>query len=482
MQFLSHYSAWLPLVLALTSLSAALVASTHVILKKSDNRAAVAWVGVIWLAPLLGSLLYLLLGINRIKRRARVLREPLARIQGQENLQAFLPDVLEQFVPAELRPLSRLSNTVAHQPILGGNRIRPLYNGNQAYPRMLDAITSARHSISLSSYIFGNDNTGREFVDALSAAVRRGVEVRVLIDAVGLRYSVPSIVGRLNQAKVPMARFMPSRLPWALPFMNLRNHRKILVVDGRKGFVGGMNIAEGNRLDRKPSHPIRDLHFDIEGPVVSELQAVFCEDWQFAANEMLSGERWFPKPQTPGASLSRVLADGPDERFDTIRQVISGALSVARSRIRIMTPYFLPDATLQDALTTAALRGVKVDIILPAKNNLAPVAWASEAQLPKLLRWGVRVWFSDGYFDHSKLFTMDGQWAMIGSANWDPRSLSLNFECNVECYDELLVQELDRHFEQCLATAHERTFADLMRLSIARKFRNGLARLFTPYL
>jgi cardiolipin synthase len=460
----------------------ATVLSGHAILNKQDTRATVAWVGVIWFAPIVGSLLYLLLGINRIHRRASQKRSGMVRRQGESDLVAFTPDALEQFVPDDMKPLSRLSSRVSRQPLLAGNRVEPLADGESFYPRMLAAIRGAQRSIGLSTYIFNRDPTGLEFADALAAAVKRGVEVRVLVDSVGLRYSMPSIERVLRRARVPMAQFMPTRMPWALPFMNLRNHRKILVVDGRSGFVGGANIAEGHRLDRQPSHPVRDLHFEVEGPVVTELQAVFAEDWAFARGEVLDGDCWFPPPETPGAVLARVIADGPDERFDTLRQIISGALSLARRRIRIITPYFLPDATLQDALATAALRGVEVDIILPQSNNLPLVDWASRAQLENLLRWGCRIGFAGGPFDHSKLFTVDGHWSLVGSANWDPRSLSLNFECNLECYDEWLAGELDRFFEARLAESRAFTLEDLAARPLPRRLRDGIARLFSPYL
>jgi cardiolipin synthase A/B len=215
----------------------ATVLSGHAILNKQDTRATVAWVGVIWLAPIVGSLLYLLLGINRIHRRASQKRSGMVRRQGESDLVAFTPDALEQFVPDDMKPLSRLSSRVSRQPLLAGNRVEPLADGESFYPRMLAAIRGAQRSIGLSTYIFNRDPTGLEFADALAAAVKRGVEVRVLVDSVGLRYSIPSIERVLRRARVPMAQFMPTRMPWALPFMNLRNHRKILVVDGRSGFL-----------------------------------------------------------------------------------------------------------------------------------------------------------------------------------------------------------------------------------------------------
>ena len=475
-------SNWLAALIGGLSFLAAVLTSLHAILRKLDTRAAVAWVGLVWLVPVIGPLLYLLLGINRIHRRASELRRGAPRFTGEANLRGFSPESLNQTIPVALESLCRLSNMVSRQPLLGGNQVLPLFNGDQAYPRMLAAIKSARASVSLSTYIFNNDEVGREFADALGAAVARGVEVRVLVDAVGLRYSLPSIEWVLKRRKVPIALFMPTRIPRAMPFINLRNHRKILVADGEWAFAGGMNIAINNRVSDKPKHLVQDLTFEWRGPIVSELQAVFAEDWAFARRESLRGPRWFPKPEAAGSTLARVVADGPDERHQPLRQLLIGALTVARERICIMTPYFLPDATLQDTLATAAMRGVRVDVLLPGKNNLPLVDWASKAQLALLIRWGVRVYYRPPPFDHSKLFTVDDDWCLVGSANWDPRSLALNFECDVECYDRNLTTQMKSYFEQGLEHSRILTLDDLKRQPWLIQLRNGVARLLSPYL
>lgn len=475
-------SNWLAALVGALSFIAAVLTSLHAILRKLDSRAAVAWVGLVWLVPILGPLLYLLLGINRIRRRAEELRGETPSFAGEANLDVFSPRTLAQRVPDELKSLCRLSDRVSRQPLLGGNEVLPLFNGDQAYPRMLSAIEEARVSITLSTYIFNNDKVGCQFAQALGEAVARGVQVRVLIDAVGLRYSLPSIERVLRRKQVPVGLFMPTRVPRAMPFINLRNHRKILVVDGERGFAGGMNIAVGNQLQSQSRHAVQDMHFEWVGPVVSELQAVFAEDWFFARRERLTGSAWFSSPKTPGQTLARVVVDGPDERYDVLRQLLIGALTVAQKRICIMTPYFLPDATLQDTIATTAMRGVQVDVLLPGKNNLALVDWASRITLARLLRWGVRIYFSPPPFDHSKLFTVDDLWCLVGSANWDPRSLALNFECNVECYDRKLTQRLVEHFDQRLAQSWPLTPEDINRQPWFLHLRNGLARLLTPYL
>ena len=211
--------------------TAAVVASGHAILRKEDTRAAVAWVGVILLMPLIGPVLYLMFGINRIRRRAAELRGELPRVDQSAVVWGYVPEQLDDYLPESLQPLVRLANRVSREPLLTGNRLTPMINGDEAYPRMLEAIAGAQRSITLSTYIFANDSVGRDFARSLGEAVRRGVSVRVLVDAVGLRYSLPSIVRHLRRERVPFARFMPSRTPLAMPFMNLRNHRKLLVVE-----------------------------------------------------------------------------------------------------------------------------------------------------------------------------------------------------------------------------------------------------------
>src|SRR6185436_16670982 len=231
-----------------------------------------------------------------------------------------------------------------------------------------------------------------------------------------------------------VARFLPTLPLWHFMTMNLRNHRKALVVDGRIGFAGGINLRHGNVLRDQPRRPVQDLHFQIEGPVVAQLQEAFVSDWVFTTREILEGESWFPKLEGGGDLIARVLTDGPDEDYDKLRWTLLAALAEAQSSVQIVTPYFLPDQVLIGVLNLAALRGVRVDIILPAHSNLPFVDWASRAMWWQVLERGCRIWLTPGPFDHSKLMIVDGHWCFFGSANWDTRSLRLNFELNVECY------------------------------------------------
>ncbi len=264
--------------------------------------------------------------------------------------------------------------------------------------------------------------------------------------------------------------------------LNMRTHRKILVVDGRAGFTGGMNIRAGNCLKKHPRQPVQDIHFRVRGPVITRLQEAFADDWLFTTGEALRGDSWFPEPQACGTVLARGIADGPDEDFEKLLWTLLGALSIARRSVRIVTPYFLPDAAILSSLNLAAMRGVKVEILLPSENNLPVVQWASRAMWWQVLEHGCRIWLTQPPFDHSKLMIVDGCWALVGSANWDARSLRLNFEYNLECYDAALAGRLEALIESKRAGAREVTMKDVDSRGLPIRLRDGVARLLAPYL
>lgn len=474
-----------PYVAALLDVVIAIVASAHAVLYKRDTRAAIGWVGLVWLAPLVGAVLYAWLGINRIKRRARSLRSNRPRGDSYAGVRPCPAELLDETRGpggTHLNSLAKLVGEVTRRPLLEGNRIVPLVNGDQAYPAMIEAIDVAARSVTLSTYIFDNDQAGRLFFDALQRAAARGVAVRVLIDDVGSRYTWPAMARQLRVAGLTAVKFLPTLIPWRFQYANLRNHRKIIVVDGRVGFTGGINIRAGHCLGWQPSHPVQDLHFRVTGPVVTQLQDVFADDWAFCTGEVLDGDPWFVGVDPDGAALARAIPDGPDDNFENLRLVLLGAIAAARSSIAVVTPYFLPDAALITSLNVAAMRGVQVDIVLPEQNNLSLVKWASTALLWQLLERGCRVWLSPPPFDHSKLMLVDGCWSLVGSANWDPRSLRLNFEFNVECYDRELAAALNQLTEGKLAQARPVTLAEVDGRSLPIRLRDGVARLFSPYL
>jgi cardiolipin synthase len=465
-------------------IAAQVAASGHAILYKRDPRAAVAWTGLIWLVPVVGALLYVLFGINRIQRRAARLHKRRRRLDAPGEQAACAPGRLSEVLGAErvhLTPLRRVGDEVVRRPLLDGNRVVPLVNGEQAYPDMLRAIDRAQRSISLAVYIFQFDEVGRAFADALSRAAARGVEVRVLLDDLGSGRLWGSPVRALRAAGVPAAVFLPLRVPWRTRYMNLRNHRKILVIDGRVGFTGGMNIRASHLVERGCDPREQDVHFRLEGPVVEHLQEAFADDWAFTTGEVLKGPAWFPRPERAGDVIARGIPFDPG-RGETLRWIIVGALALARTSVRIVTPYFIPDAALIAALNVAALRGVEVDVLIPRRSDNLLVDWAATATLWQILVGGCRVWRTPPPFDHSKLMVVDGMWTLLGSANIDPRSLRLNFEFNVECYDRGLAEAVEGLVRARLSRAEPVTLRKVDSRPIPVRLRDGIARLFSPYL
>jgi cardiolipin synthase len=463
----------------------ALVVTAHIVLTKADVRAAIGWTALVWLTPVIGAASYALFGINRIRRQAgRMRRGRNVPWTGPPGAVVLVREetVLPANIPPATRPLATLVGATTGAPLVAGNLVDLLENGDAAYPAMLKAIDGATRSIALTTYIFDRGQVADRFADALARAVERGVLVRVLIDGVGARYSRPPIVGTLRERGITVARFLPPFLPWPQPYFNLRNHRKLMVVDGMMGFCGGLNIRDGCLLALNPPAPTRDLHFRIRGPVVGQLMSAVAFDWAFTTHEQLAGPAWFPPLDAAGSMLARGIRDGPDEDFETLLMTFLGALSQATRSVRIATPYFLPDAPLIDALRVAALRGVRVEVVLPERGNLRLVQWAAAAQLWQVVQWGCRVYLAPPPFDHSKLFLVDGAWSLIGSANWDPRSLRLNFEYGVECYSTDLAARLGEVFEAKIAGARLLTVADLERRSLPVKLRDGVAWLAQPYL
>ncbi len=465
---------WIDPYFGAAVLLVAAVASGHAVIHKREPRSATLWVLVIWILPAAGPILYALLGVNRVERRAARMRRRKVRHRSVSELPAGEPGT-------HLAPLARLVSQIAERPLLPGNTVDALVNGEQAYPAMLAAIGAARESVAMASYIFDAHGVGKEFVDALAAAVQRGVAVRVLIDDVDARFSFSTAVKPLRRAGVSVAVFNPPLVPARLHALNLRNHRKILVVDGREGYSGGMNV-DCRYLPEPPAPAFRDLHFRLRGPVVAQLMEVFAEDWQFTCGEALRGRAWFPALQPAGGVAARVIEAGPDESSERLRWALLGGLNAAQRSVRIATPYFIPDSALISALGAAALRGVDVDIVLPGTSDLPHVHWATFGQLWQVLERGCHVYLRPGPFDHSKLMVVDGAWTLLGSANWDARSLRLNFELNVECYSVELGAHMEGLLQARIGASRRISLAQINARPFAVKLRDGIARLFVPYL
>lgn len=457
----------------------AVAASTHILLNKRDSKSAAGWIGLVWLAPLTGGLLYVALGINRIKRKAMRLRRKNAAASAETTL-AKPPAAAPQYAD-----FIKFSTSVLREDFSSCNELIPLLNGDTAYPAMTEAINSARKQVLLASYIFNNDEAGRAIAAALKAAARRGVHVRVLVDGVGVRYSSPTIEAELTGVpNLEFRLFLPPKTPFSLPFMNLRNHRKMLIADNAAAFIGGMNISAGNLLKTHLHNGVADITFRVTGPVTWHMARLFEEDWVFSGGRHFRqshGHECAPETQTEPAALCRIVADGPDGDAGKIEWLLSGAIACARKNITVVTPYFLPGPGIMRALELAAIRGVTTEIILPGHSNVFGMDWAMESNFPALLKAGVKIYRTQKPFDHSKITVIDGVWSFIGSANWDVRSLRLNFEANLECLDEPFARKL-----QAITDDKKRHSSPVKphcgrHLSLAHRLRNNAFRLLTPY-
>lgn len=459
----------------------------HALMNKRDPRSTLSWTMLCILLPAVGAAMYWLFGVNRIHIKARRWQERGRFSAPGERGYPAAEVALDSEHPHRAETMSallRISERVTGRPLLRGNRVEPLVNGEGAYPSMIEAIDSARRSVCLCTYLFDTDAAGLGFIEALGRAAARGVDVRVIIDAVGERYARPRASKLLRRHQgIRVARFLPFTLSPSLIRVNLRNHRKLLIVDSKIGFTGGMNIGQRHMVEAPDNRrPTADLHFRITGPAVYSLEDVFFDDWYFATGEEPAWQSEEYPVEPAGPAMCRAIKSGPNEELEVLTWILVGALSVARERVQIMTPYFIPNRELLSALSAAALRGVIVDILLPERNNLPFVAWATQAMLEEVLQYGIRVHHQPSPFNHSKLFIVDEFYVVLGSANLDPRSLRLNFEFNIEVYDTSLARQLSAHFDQVLARSRTVSVEALRQRSFPVKLRDSVSKLMSPYL
>jgi len=457
-------------------------AAGHAILNKRNPRGAALWLAIIILLPLAGPFLYWVLGINRIQRRALV----RARKKTGAARRVYSSEYIVQDFPGDgrFKTLNLLATRATRRPLLAGNSIEPLFDGNETFPAMLESIGGAKKSVTLSTYILDRDAVGIRVVGSLCVAAERGIEVRVLVDGWGTSRSALKMASRLRDAGAKVSVFHPlPGLPFRRPSINMRNHRKLLIIDGQLGFTGGINIS-GRYFFSKywEKELVRDVHFRIKGPVVEEMQEVFAEDWYASAGEVLEGDVFFSRPREEADAYARAVASGPDENFEKIYEIVIGAVHTAGETITIITPYFIPDRPLVQALRSAVLTGVEVRIYLPARSDHPLVTWASNAHLNELLDSGVSVFWTAPPFVHSKLMVIDSFWSLIGSANIDPRSFRLNFEFDIEVYDRDLADKLGAYADGLEEGAVLLNSDMLLGRPLSRRLCEGIAKMFSPYL
>lgn len=457
-------------------LMVAIATAGHAILNKHNPRASLGWVVFILASPIAGSLSYTLFGRNRVQRKGLGLSTFYSK--GRRDYVAHLNPKNYQ----KLKPVVQAGDRLFFSPLCPISAIAPLNTGDEAYPEMLAAIAGAKRSITLYSYIFHHDRAGETFLDALIAARNRGVEIKVHVDGVGSSGSIGSIKEQCEAAGIGFAVFLP--VIWRPQFANLRNHRKLLIVDGEVAFTGGLNIGAiywPKLVD--DGQQVLDFHFKLKGTIVRYLQAAFADDWKFSTDEVLRGEPWFaPKPSQDSDTMGRVVISGPGENSAKMQWHFIGAINAAKHKIALCTPYFIPSAEVEAALQAAALRGVTVQIVVPAKTDMSLVTLAMNAGYQELLRFNCQVYVQEGLFDHSKLLVIDDRYLSIGSANWDVRSLRLNFEMNVEVFSKELAHSIHQVLAKKISGAKALSYDGYMNRPLTTKVLGGMARMLAPLL
>jgi cardiolipin synthase len=460
------------------------ITTIHILLYKEDVKSSINWIALVFLSPFVGAMLYIIFGINRVKRKGLRLKQ---YIYNDYSLKTKLCNIhnIHNKLLSRYKQFIHFGYKVYPQHFTFGNKITPLQNGTEAYPEMLKNILNSRNEVLILSYIFDYDIETKKFLDAFKILISKGIKIKILVDGIGtlkfFRQSIEKQFSKINGLEYGV--FLPPHLPISLPFVNLRNHRKLMIIDGKVAFVGGMNLSKQNTLINDVQHGILDITFKIEGPVIEQILRVFKYDWEFTKKSKC--HLFYYKTNNikiyKQAIPARVISDGPDSHFDKIEFIIHGAINMAKSRITIVTPYFLPEDNILTALKMAAMKGINVELIIPEHSDCKFIDWASESNFLSLLTSGVKIYRTIRPFDHSKIFIVDNEWIFVGSANWDVRSFKLHFEANIELFSYDLAKKLNNIISMKKRRAKVITISEVQHISYFKRLRNNAYKLLTPY-
>ena len=454
-----------------------------------ENRAPVktlSWVMVIALIPVAGILLYFFFGQNYRKKKI-FSRKGLIDSDNVLNVAIKQIESLDQRLgekSSRVRSKQHLMTLMLNNErsvLTDNNEITLLKDAEKVYDSMLEAIEKAEHHIHFEIFRFNIDETGNKFRQLLMEKASRGVEVRMIIDDVGSWSFKKRYIDETRRAGVQIFPFFPVRFPWLASKINYRNHRKILVIDGKTGFIGGMNIADKYLYGLPKLGKWRDTHLRVRGEAVAGLNRIFLTDWYFLSGEILTRKiEYFPKAHGPGKSWIQLASSGPDSDWANIMQAYLSAIATARDRVYLCTPYFSPNESILNALKTAALSGKDVRLIIPEKTDSMIANWISRSYVSELLDAGVRMYFYVSGFNHSKYIVVDGVFSSVGSVNVDVRSFDLDFEVTALIYDEDFASELEETFMDDLRSSKELLMDLWEDRSKAEKYRESLARIMGP--
>ncbi len=463
------------------------LAAAIIFFERRDVNATWTWLMVLLFLPVLGFILYLLLGRKLNKRK-------LYRLKNEEMLalEKLIQHQRDQLKQGEINykdPLVRNYQNIIHLNLMNStalftqdNNVEIYTNGQAKFASLKECIKNAKHHVHLLYYIVRNDRLGKEIIQLLSAKAKEGVQVRLLYDHIG-SLGIKKILPPLLDAGGEAAAFFPSKIPYLNIRLNYRNHRKLVIIDGKIGFIGGFNIGSEYLGLNKRLGSWRDTHIKVTGSAVHEMQIRFILDWNLAAARKINYySDYFPQIAGQGRVGVQIISSGPDSEREQIKNCYLTMIYAAKESIYIQTPYFVPDETLMTALKTAAMSGVDVRIMIPANPDYQFVYWASYAYIGDLLKFGIRCYLYQAGFIHAKTIVVDGKIASVGTANFDVRSFRYNFEVNALIYDTKTAANLKEIFLKDIEKSSEMTWTDYNKRPVVSKIRESVVRLLAPIL
>jgi cardiolipin synthase len=449
-----------------------------VLLENRNPLKTIPWVIVLIFVPGFGLIFYFFFGQEH--RRLRIItRRIYKRFLKQTKVYEHPQHIKE--IPPGYKPLAHLLNKSNYSAIFKGSEIYVYTNGRDKFNALLEDIRNARHHIHLQYYIFKDDKSGHEIQEALIEKAREGIKIRVLYDDVGSWNTKNRFFEQMKKEGIEVSPFLKVVFPILTSKVNYRNHRKIVVIDGKAAYMGGMNIAdryvEGNRLG-----PWRDSHFKITGPGVHGLQAAFLLDWYAVHNVLIKDKEYYPEAKATSDMKMQIVMNGPTNQWRTLMQAFIFCISNAKKRIYIQTPYFLPTEALNQSLQMASLGGIDVRLMIPKYSDTGSAQMATYSYIDKMLKSGVKVYLYARGFLHAKLLLIDDRLACIGSSNFDFRSFEHNFEINAFVYQENFATKMKETFMQDLRDCEELLYPAWRKRPFTRRLAESFMRLFAPLL
>ena len=457
-----------------------------ILIENKNPSKTISWLLVLYLLPFVGFVFYILFGGHyRDRYRVRQKRSgdyPRSNMENAAEIQKEIIDYIELFRGEADAVNNRMINLLlrnSNSPFTINNKVEVLTNGEATFERIFERIEQARDHVHVEFFIIRNDILGNQFKELLIRKAREGVRVRLIYDSVGCWKLGKGYVQDLKDNGCEVYPFFPVTFPVLSRELNYRNHRKIVIVDGHTGFLGGHNVGD-EYLGKKHLGFWRDTHIMMEGESVYSLQDIFLNDWAFVSGKDVKPEGMFPKLSNYGETMTQVISSGPDSNWMTILQAYFTMISSAEDRIWITSPYLVPEESLKMGLITAALSGIDVRIIIPSKPDHFFVFWSTQDNIEELLEAGVKVYEYQNGFIHSKVLLMDGVAASVGTANLDIRSLEMNFEVNAFIYDPEVVRRLEEDFYRDMEDSVLLDYDAFKKRPFRRKLLEAVGRLVSP--